>query len=75
VIDDVAAALLAAIDTAPDGVTRFDVGTGKAITIRELAEYMRPLRRSGTTTAELFDRDHLFRAIATRLWRGVTGAR
>lgn len=39
-IDDIAAALLAAIDTAPPGTTRFDIGTGKAATIEQIAEFI-----------------------------------
>jgi dTDP-L-rhamnose 4-epimerase len=37
-IDDIAAALLAAIDTGPAGTTRFDIGTGEIATIRQVAE-------------------------------------
>jgi dTDP-L-rhamnose 4-epimerase len=44
-IDDIADALLAAIDIAPSGATRFDVGTGETDTIRHVAEII--ARRSG----------------------------
>lgn len=37
-IDDVSAALLAAIDTAPNGTTHFDIGTGGFTTIAKIAE-------------------------------------
>jgi dTDP-L-rhamnose 4-epimerase len=37
-IDDIADALLAAIDVAPSGTTRFDVGTGKTASISDVAE-------------------------------------
>jgi dTDP-L-rhamnose 4-epimerase len=37
-IDDIASALLAAIDTRPAGTTRFDIGTGEIATIRQIAE-------------------------------------
>jgi dTDP-L-rhamnose 4-epimerase len=37
-IDDIAAALLAAIDTGPAETTRFDIGTGEIATIGQVAE-------------------------------------
>lgn len=37
-IDDIASALLAAIDRGPAGTSRFDIGTGEIATIRQIAE-------------------------------------
>lgn len=39
-INDTAAAILAALDAAPAGTTRFDIGTGNAATIEQIAEFI-----------------------------------
>jgi dTDP-L-rhamnose 4-epimerase len=39
-IDDVAAAFFAAVDAAPSGVTRFDIGSGRADTISSVAKLL-----------------------------------